>query len=536
MLAVALLAVAAPAAHGFTIDTTATLVPGIDPHLDEGGRHELVTADAIRAAMRNPSPNMILNVNRGVENTDIVHQWDEESHFDNFNQRTVEGRRAMDRGLGTVRSRLLQAQSLAKDNPQFLSPSFTTFRAIAADVRNTIAKLAVDRTCVTSVRCPKATFVARAAALTVNNAPLLLVQSPDPHQPTNPDSPFFCCGVSGFKRILGQPPRFFRERMNFVSAQIAFALGSHRGRTLAQILGASHPLVRTLQRDRDAIDAYLAAQLMGHAMHATEDFFAHSNYVELTAGVPVGTPIPASIDPRGGIPIPPGFPAFTRTGLQTALGPARFAELESGAVKTIWLGEGDFCRGDGPVFSVFNPKAGFSIGPRDFGPVKVPKIDVNVVGSNPGPPPGHRFCHYTTSTTMGLNKDKPGAEEPSFQNFPWAAGTATREAAYLWKAFLDVVAPDRIIPPQTDISVGPAKVVPDTTARFEFGSNAQDARFTCSLDGARFRPCTSPKVVPGLKPGRHVFLARAVDSVGTTDRSPDAWRWTVDPNAPAAGS
>jgi hypothetical protein len=273
---------------------------------------------------------------------------------------------------------------------------------------------------------------------------------------------------------------------------------------------------------------------MGHAMHTTEDFFAHSDYVELMAGVPVGTPIPATIDPKTGIPVPPGFDDFSRAGLQTALGATRFADLESGAVRTIWLGEGDFCLGDGPVFSVFNPKAGFSIGPRDFGPVKIPKIDIRVIGSNPGPPPGFRFCHYTTSTTMGLNKDHPGAEEPSFQNFPWAAGAATREAAYLWKTFLDVVAPDRIIPPQTDISVGPAKIVPDTTARFVFGSNAQDAGFACSLDGAKFRACTSPKTVPGLQPGRHVFLVRAVDSVGTKDRSPDAWRWTVDPNAPPA--
>jgi hypothetical protein len=442
----------------------------------------------------------------------------------------------MDRGLSTIRARLAQARTLAKDNPQFLSPSFTTFRAIAADVRNTFAKLAVDRACVTSVRCPKASFLARAGALTANNAALLLVQSPDPHQPTNPDSPFFCCGVSGLKRVLGQPPRFFRERMNFVSAQIAFALGSHRGQTLAQILGASHPLVRTLQRDRDAIDAYLAAQLIGHAMHAIEDFYAHTNYVELMAGVPVGSPIPASIDQRTGIAIPPGFDNFTRAGLQTVLGANRFADFESGAVKTIWLGEGDFCRGDGPVRSVFNPKLAFSIGPRTIGPVTIPKIDISAGGSNPNPPAGHLFCHYTTSTTMGLNKDEPGTEEPSFQNFDWAAGAARREAAYLWKAFLDVVAPERIIPPQTDITVGPAKVVPATTARFEFGSNAQDAKFACSLDGARFRPCTSPKTVPGLKPGRHVFLARAIDSVGTTDRSPDAWRWTVDPNAPPAGA
>ena len=34
---------------------------------------------------------------------------------------------------------------------------------------------------------------------------------------------------------------------------------------------------------RDSIDAYRAFQDLGHAFHASQDFFAHTNYVELQA-------------------------------------------------------------------------------------------------------------------------------------------------------------------------------------------------------------------------------------------------------------
>jgi Heterokaryon incompatibility protein Het-C len=436
---------AAPAAHAFSIDTKATLIPGVNPHEDDGGRHEQITADAIRRVTKNPSPKMILLVQRGVQNTDIVHQWDEESHFDNFNQRTPQGRAAFSKGLTTLNQRLERAVALAKGNPQFLDPSFDSFRAIAVDVRNTLAKLVTDKACRKSARCPTASFAARTAALTLNNVPLALVPNPDPHQPTNPDSPFFCCGASGFKRVLGQPPRFFRERMTAVSDAIEFALGVHRGKTLAQTLGANHPLVKALGRDRDAIRAYDAAVEIGHAMHSIEDFFAHTNYVELLTNTAVGSQIPATVDPANGVPLPAGgFESFTETGLRGVLGDARFADLESGAVRTIWLGEGDFCLGDAGVTSVFNPKATFTIGPVDFGPVKLGAITIGTTGRNPAPPPGFRFCHYRTSAAMGLNKDEPGTAEPSHANYPWAAGTATREAALLFKALLQRVAPERV--------------------------------------------------------------------------------------------
>ena len=58
-------------------------------------------------------------------------------------------------------------------------------------------------------------------------------------------------------------------------------------------IGASDTDVVALKRERNDIDAYLAYQDLGHAFHSTEDFFAHSNYVELMGGVNVGDSIAA---------------------------------------------------------------------------------------------------------------------------------------------------------------------------------------------------------------------------------------------------
>jgi hypothetical protein len=59
-------------------------------------------------------------------------------------------------------------------------------------------------------------------------------------------------------------------------------------------------------------------------------------------------------------------------------------------------------------------------------------------------------------------------------------------------------------------------------ARFAFGGESDSAglAFECKLDRGRFKPCRSPKSYSGLKPGRHVFRARAVDSSGQVDQTP----------------
>lgn len=74
------------------------------------------------------------------------------------------------------------------------------------------------------------------------------------------------------------------------------------------------------------------------------------------------------------------------------------------------------------------------------------------------------------------------------------------------------------------ITSGPANPTTERAASFVFtGSGATS--FECSLDGAIFAPCTSPKSYSGLSSGEHTFLVRARngDTVGAADR----YTWTV---------
>ena len=80
------------------------------------------------------------------------------------------------------------------------------------------------------------------------------------------------------------------------------------------------------------------------------------------------------------------------------------------------------------------------------------------------------------------------------------------------------VAPDTT-PPQTKI-----KRVPENPGRhisvFVLKSSEPGSSFECSLDRKRFRACGRKTVYHNLKPGEHVFRARATDKAGNTDASP----------------
>lgn len=65
------------------------------------------------------------------------------------------------------------------------------------------------------------------------------------------------------------------------------------------------------------------------------------------------------------------------------------------------------------------------------------------------------------------------------------------------------------------------------TARFVFKSDQVGSAFLCKLDGKPFDLCKSPKRYVGLKPGRHVFWVRAIDSAGRVDLSPAKRKFTI---------
>ena len=86
--------------------------------------------------------------------------------------------------------------------------------------------------------------------------------------------------------------------------------------------------------------------------------------------------------------------------------------------------------------------------------------------------------------------------------------------------------------PNTTVSSGPANPTNQTGATFSFTSTEAGSTFECSLDGAAFALCTSPKSYSGLTAGAHTFQVRATDPVGNTDATPASFGWTIDLTAP----
>jgi DNA-directed RNA polymerase specialized sigma24 family protein len=93
-----------------------------------------------------------------------------------------------------------------------------------------------------------------------------------------------------------------------------------------------------------------------------------------------------------------------------------------------------------------------------------------------------------------------------------------------------LILPDTAVP-TTTITAGPRKVG-TAVATFEFSSNETGATLECSLDGAAFSSCASPKTYTGLRKGKHTFRVRAVDGAGNTDPTPARREWDVDAKAP----
>ncbi|MBA2955012.1 PKD domain-containing protein [Nocardioides sp. MAH-18] len=82
--------------------------------------------------------------------------------------------------------------------------------------------------------------------------------------------------------------------------------------------------------------------------------------------------------------------------------------------------------------------------------------------------------------------------------------------------------------PQTGIAGGPAGVVRARRATFRLTGGET---FSCRVDGAGWRACTTPLRLAGLRDGRHRLEARAA-AAGRTDPTPAVRRWSVDTTAP----
>ena len=91
-------------------------------------------------------------------------------------------------------------------------------------------------------------------------------------------------------------------------------------------------------------------------------------------------------------------------------------------------------------------------------------------------------------------------------------------ASFGWR--VDTAAPDTVI------DSGPPASTSDAAATFTFSSEPGGV-FECSLDGAAFAACASPREYAGLARGAHLFQVRATDADGNTDASPATYAWTV---------
>jgi len=462
------LAVAAPVS-AFKIDFTTTFVPFANlPHVGQPV-HEEITRDAITNLMPTASQALIVNLQHGVQNADIIHQFDSESHFDNSSVFLNIG---FSNGFATMTQRLASARQYAMGNPEFLTPHYTSFLDIATDVAAELAALATDPACLLQPACPTSQSAADAALIGASLLALEANPNPDPHRATNPRSLFHYPpdsqgGLSGY---LGPVQEAYLGVIGLVDSAVSSALGKHFDpfclcdRNLDEVMGSSNSHVVQLHRLRNAIRAYQAHQDVGHALHAAQDFFAHSDYVELMTGVAVGQAIPAGTV----VLLPADFSQFNLPGLQTFMGDARFNQLESGEVRTIWLGDGDYSLGDAGIQNFFNPNTGIVIGGADVLGLHISSQSISSVGQNANPFPGFNHGHYLSSTALGLNKDcafnptVTPTDEPAHRNHLPARQAAVQMSGLLWTAFQqsigEVAAPVLLTcPPDMVVSTDPSQ-------------------------------------------------------------------------------
>jgi hypothetical protein len=87
--------------------------------------------------------------------------------------------------------------------------------------------------------------------------------------------------------------------------------------------------------------------------------------------------------------------------------------------------------------------------------------------------------------------------------------------------------------PDTLLLSGPQDTTQSRSATFTFVSPdaGAGATFQCSLDGASFTACASPRNFGGLSDGDHVFAVRVRDAAGNVDPTPATRSWTVDPDS-----
>ena len=156
--------------------------------------------------------------------------------------------------------------------------------------------------------------------------------NPDTEAPTNLRS-LYAAG-----KPFGKLTSLWQSQSTLL-ARIFSELVPPRGGGLLAKRGLEDGLVRVLVDQRDFYNVYPAFMALGHAFHAVQDFFAHSNYVELMAGLvakgkrPDGVPVGDSIASYGvtpaEIPLPQSLSDFNFAGLKRVMGQKLFSHSKA---------------------------------------------------------------------------------------------------------------------------------------------------------------------------------------------------------------
>lgn len=116
----------------------------------------------------------------------------------------------------------------------------------------------------------------------------------------------------------------------------------------------------------------------------------------------------------------------------------------------------------------------------------------------------------------------------------WVMNSSGTGQAPIDTTIANDIAPDwqqDSIPPQTTITSGPPALTRSTSASFGFVSSETGSTFQCSLDGAVFASCVSPKSYT-VTNGTHTFRVAATDVAGNVDATPAVLTWTADTTKP----
>jgi hypothetical protein len=129
-------------------------------------------------------------------------------------------------------------------------------------------------------------------------------------------------------------------------------------------------------------------------------------------------------------------------------------------------------------------------------------------------------------SAFGATTDQRGTPRPS--DLPTIANVAGGDGSDIGAFEASPIASPPVDKgaPNTRIARGPAHRTAKHLAKFRFSSTEPGSHFECKLDKGAFKRCASP-FKHKVKPGKHVFRVRAIDTAGNVDETPAIFHWRV---------